>query len=45
MLATIFNADIEQPKQKIGYDIKLYNNDKKRFNGWFDKFEDEYEFE
>lgn len=45
LLATIFNTDIEQPKQKTGYDIELYNNDKKRFNEWFDKFENEYEFE
>ena len=47
VLATIFNADIKQPKLKAfsGFREEIINTDKKRFNEWFDMFESEYSFE
>lgn len=45
-LATIFNICLEQPKQTElnGFKEEISNTDKKRFNDWFDRFENEYEF-
>lgn len=46
-LTTIFNIYLEQPKptELNSFKEEISNTDKKRFNDWFDRFENEYEFE
>lgn len=47
VLTTIFNIGLKQPKPQAlsGFSEEIINTDKRRFDDWFDRFENEYTYE